>query len=107
MDTLRDLGDTDRAEQLAFSADFGGNGQTEAFKLRASGFHFSEMLGCGFLQFGPARLETRSVTRRRVNRSFLGNEKIAGIARLDLDFIAKLAQVFDAFKENDLHAFVP
>lgn len=101
---ISDVPGADRAEQLALVAGLGGNLDAgELSELLAPGLSISELLGNLGLELGAALIELLDVFLGGHDRLPLRDEVVAGKTALDLDFVAKTAQVADLVKKNNFH----
>ena len=59
------------------------------------------------LEFGATRFEHRAIVLRRANGFAFRDQEIAREAALHDHFVAEVAEVDDAFQQNDVHLMLP
>src|ERR1700730_3240533 len=98
-----DVGGGDGAEELIVLAGFAGEAESDAVDERGLLLRGVE-LGGGFLsERGANALEGFYVAGGSFDGELVRKQEIAGVAGLDGDDVAAVAEFFDVFLQNDLH----
>src|SRR5690606_27738912 len=100
---IGDVGSTDGTEQLALIACGSSDGDFQFGQLSGTGFGRSLALGSRFFQLGTTCFELGDVGRRSSGGFALGQQVVTTVARLDVYFVAQVAQVRDFFQQDDFH----
>src|SRR5690606_12653804 len=72
-------------------------------QLSGTGFGRSLALGSRFFQLGTTCFELGEVGRRSSGGFALGQQLVTTVARLDVYFVAQVAQARDFFEQDDFH----
>ena len=100
---IGDVGVGDRAEQAAVDAGLLRDVNGAAVHLLAQRLRRGELLGGGLLELDAARLELLDRGLGGATRHPGRDQEVAGVAVLDLDDVAEVAEVGDLFQQDDLH----
>src|SRR5258708_4990003 len=100
---LGDIARTDRAEQLAFRTRLALDRDRGAFERGQARLRGTVKLTRLGLVLGATLFELGQIGLRRRNRLALRHEEVAAVARLDVDLVAKVAEVFYFLQQYQLH----
>src|SRR5690606_37279510 len=99
-----DVTRTDGTEQLSFRTRVGLYGHRfGGVELRLARFGGTQLLVCLSFVLGATRLEVGQVVGRGRNRLALRDEVVAPVTRLDVDLVAKVAEVLYFLQKDQLH----
>ena len=107
LELLRDVGRRDGAEQLAFFADARREGERDLLELLGEPCARAAALVLGRLEAIALLLDALQVARRRLVGEAAREQIVAGVARLDLHDVARLAEVLDRLAKDDFHGETP
>ena len=102
-DHAGDVAGRDRAIELAAVAGLADQQEGLAVQLLGDGFGVLLAVQIMGFQLDLLGLEIFPVRLGGAQGLLLGQQEIAGETVLDADFVAHLAQLLDAFEQNDLH----
>ncbi len=101
--SLGDVAGADRAEQLAFRAGLGVDGELEILHRHRALLRGGQLLARQALELGAARLEACNVVGRGERGLALRQQEIATEARAYLHAIADVAEIGNLLQQDDFH----
>ena len=102
-DRLRDVARRDRAIELGAIARLAQQDAGESLESFGERLGLAALFDIRRLELPTALLELLQIIFGRAQRLSLGHQEIARIARLDVDHVAHLAELFDPFEQDHLH----
>src|ERR1700680_3792526 len=100
---FRDVPGADRAEELAFGAGLGMDGELEILHRRRPLPRGAEVLARQALELRAPRLEARDIVRGGERSLALRQKEIASETGAHFHAIADVAEIGDLLQENDFH----
>src|SRR6266567_7198826 len=104
---FRDIGRTDRSEQLALGARLRRDDEFELFQSGGTLLRGGQMLVSSLLELGTPCFETLDVVRCGHRGLALRQEEVTAETGLHFHAIANVAEVGDLLKKNDFHLSAP
>src|SRR3569623_2029431 len=101
-----DVRRADRAEQLAFGAGLGGDGDALVVQLSGTGLGRGQALALGLFHFSATLFERGQIGLGGGHGLALRQQVVAGIAAAYRHAVAELAQVLHFFQQDDVHHVV-